>query len=119
MDMKEIKGEEYTVTVTYDPTSLTVRFEGELSLRTPEEYQPIINLLKETVVQEPETLSLDLRQLEFLNSAGISMLSRFVMTLRKQENTQVIVQGTDDIAWQTKSLKNLQRLLTTLKLEMQ
>lgn len=117
MDMKEIKGEDYRV--TYNPSSVTVSFQGELSLGSPEDYQPIVSLLKETVVEDPETLSLDLRQLEFLNSAGISMLSKFVITLRKKENTQVIVRGSDDIPWQRKSLKNLQRLLTTLKLEMQ
>lgn len=56
-------------------------------------------------------------KLGFLNSSGISMLSKFVIGLRKQKGTLLIVLGSNDQPWQGKSLQNLVRLLPGLKLE--
>ncbi len=115
MDTQEIKGEDYIV--KYDPTSETVTFIGELSLSGPSEYEPITNLLNEVAKNNPETMTINLKELSFLNSSGISMLSKFVMFLRKQKTTQLIVLGSKYQPWQGKSLQNLVRLLNTLKLE--
>lgn len=115
MNAQEIKGEDYIV--QYDPDSQTVKFEGELSLGGPNEYKPITDLLNEVVKTNPKTMSLNLRELTFLNSSGISMLSKFVMGLRKQKGTQLIVLGSNSQPWQGKSLQNLVRLLPGLKLE--
>lgn len=43
------------------------------------------------------------------------MLSKFVIHCRKN-NVKVRIQWSDAIAWQNKSLKNLQRLLPALEL---
>lgn len=115
MAAQEIKGEDYIV--KYDPESATVNFEGELSLGGPSEYEPITTLLNDVAKTNPATMTLNLRQLGFLNSSGISMLSKFVMGLRKQKGTQLIVLGSNDQPWQGKSLQNLVRLLPGLKLE--
>lgn len=113
---QEIKGEDYSVNFNAD--SCTVYFNGELSLSGSSEYTPIADLLAEIAATDPATMTLDLRALEFLNSSGISMLSKFVLGLRKKKGTQLIVLGSNDVPWQGKSLSNLERLLPELKLEL-
>ena len=112
---QEIKDKDYAV--TYDPQISTVKFSGLLSLGGPKEYKPIADLLNSIVESEPPEITLDLRELEFLNSSGISMLSKFVLGLRKKKNVQLIILGSNDMPWQGKSLKNLQKFLPSLKLQ--
>lgn len=116
MGTQEINGEDYSV--QYDPESVTVSFEGELSLGGPADYAPIVQLLDDVANQDPPTLTLNLSQLEFLNSSGISMLSKFAINMRKKKTIQVVVIGSNEIAWQAKSLQNLQKLFPALQLEL-
>ena len=111
----EVKGENYSV--TYDNETITVNFQGSLRLGGMEEYAPIVKLLNQVVDMEPEIITLDLKTLKFLNSSGISMLSKFVISVRKKKNISITVKGSQGILWQGKSLKNLQRLMPSLKLE--
>ncbi|MFS8117087.1 MAG: slr1659 superfamily regulator [Microcoleus sp.] len=117
MGIQEIKGEDYSI--HYDRESVTVSFIGELSLGGPAEYAPIVELLNEVANPEPPTITLNLKKLEFVNSSGISMLSKFVITVRKKKTIQLLVLGSNDVPWQQKSLKNLEKLLPTLKLELE
>jgi hypothetical protein len=64
-------------------------------------------------------MTLDLRNLAFVNSSGISMLSKFVLSMRKKKGVQLVVLGSNDMPWQGKSLKNLEKLLPGLKLEIE
>lgn len=116
MDVREIKGEDYTV--EYDPQQEAIAIQGELSLSGPPDYAPIADLLKEVADREPPSITLDLTQLEFLNSSGISMLSKFVIYMRKKKQTHMKVIGSNQIPWQGKSLKNFEKLLPGLKLEL-
>jgi hypothetical protein len=113
--MQEITGEDYSV--KYNPDSITFYFQGELSLGGPSEYAPIAELLNTTLAAAPPAITLNLEQLEFLNSSGISLLSKFVINARKQKTTQITVKGSKGIPWQEKSLKNLTKLLPNLQLE--
>ncbi len=117
MATQEVKGEDYIV--QFDPESVSVHFKGELSLSGSTEYAPITNLLNEVAESEPNTMTIDLRNLAFVNSSGISMLSKFVLSMRKKKGVQVVVLGSNDIPWQGKSLKNLEKLLPGLKLEIE
>ena len=117
MGIQEIKGEDYSI--KYDRESVTVCFLGELSLSGPAEYAPIVELLDEVANPEPPTITLNLKKLKFVNSSGISMLSKFVITVRKKKTIQLLVLGSNDIPWQQKSLKNLEKLLPALKLELE
>ena len=117
MAIKEIKGTDFAV--QYDPDATKVDFSGLLSLGGAKEYAPINDLLNKIVDEEPAEMTLDLRKLEFLNSSGISMLSKFVLGLRKKKGTQLIILGSEDMPWQGKSLKNLQKFLPSLKLQIQ
>lgn len=114
--MQELKSEDYKV--WYDSEESTLYCQGSLRLSGMDEYAPIIQLLNEILEEEPPVIVLNLRQLEFLNSSGISILSRFVIKVRQKKNIQMTVQGSNSIPWQKKSLKNLQRLMPSLSLEL-
>lgn len=112
----EIKTENYSV--VYDDAAQSIIFQGSLRLNGTDEYAPISNLLNDVVEQEPDKIWLNLKELDFLNSSGISLLSKFVINVRKRKNIQMVVMGAKGIPWQGKSLKNLQRLMPTLTLEL-
>jgi len=110
----EIKTKDYGV--WYDDDKATVFCTGFLRLDGSEEYQPIMDLLIATIDKNP-TMTVNLRDLEFLNSSGISMLSQFVLKVRQNGNVSLTFEGSNKILWQTKSLKNLQRLMPAIALQ--
>ncbi len=111
----EIKAEEYRI--SYNTSTTTISCQGAFRLNGTEEYAPIVQLLNDAVDQEPTTLTLNLRELEFLNSSGISVLSKFVIRVRRKQNIHMVIQGSIEIPWQEKSLKNLQRMMPSMQLE--
>lgn len=113
----EIASKNYKV--IYDEASHNIIFDGSLRLNGSAEYASISELLNNVAQKEPEKIVLDLKKLKFLNSSGISILSRFVINVRKRQNIQMLVIGAKQNPWQGKSLKNLQRLMPSLKLEME
>jgi anti-anti-sigma factor len=113
----EIRSKNYSV--VYDESSQQIVFDGSLRLNGSTEYASISDLLNHVAQQEPPKIVLDLTQLNFLNSSGISILSRFVINVRKRQNIQMIVIGAKKNPWQSKSLKNLQRLMPSLQLELE
>jgi len=113
--MSEVKGEDYRV--WYDSSSNTINCEGSLRLGGSEEYAPIVQLLEEAIASPPIDLVMNLTELEFLNSSGINMLSKFVIKARQKSGVNITVRGSEAIPWQGKSLKNLQRLMPALVLE--
>lgn len=112
----EIKTEDYRI--LYDAATATVTCEGSLRLSGMEEYAPIVQLLNDVAESEPSKIVLNLRDLEFLNSSGINMLSKFAIKVRQKGDIQMVVQGSQDIPWQGKSLRNLLRLMPSLQLEL-
>lgn len=113
----EIKTEDYSIQC--DPATATVSFQGALRPSGADECAPITQMLNAVADEEPPIIALNLRELEFLNSSGIGMLSKFVIKVRQKENVGMVIQGSQAIPWQRKSLKNLQRLMPALKLELE
>lgn len=113
----EIQTKDYSI--EYDRATQTVTCCGSFRLSQMEEYAPIVELLNAVTDSEPNTITLDLRKLEFLNSSGINIVSKFVIKVRQQKNIQILVKGSKQIPWQGKSLKNLQRLMPSLHLELE
>ncbi len=111
----DIQGEGYEV--SYDADSATVVCSGSFRL-TGGDYAPITDLLSEVADAKPPRITLDLRELRFLNSSGINTFSKFVIRVRKLAASAVLVRGSSAHTWQGKSLKNLQRLKKDLVLEM-
>ncbi len=110
----EITTTEYSV--KYEPEEDTIYLQGTLRLNG-KEYQPIMQLLEQVTALEPVLIKLNLRQLKALNSSGISMLGRFVFAMNKKQKIQLILEGSQEIAWQEKWGKNFQLLMPSLTLE--
>jgi anti-anti-sigma factor len=110
----EITTEDYRI--YFDEDQKIVYFRGFLRLEGMKEYQPIMDTLLKILTEYP-SIVINLEALEFLNSSGISMLSMFVMKVRGQEGKTLTFKGSKNILWQTKSLRNLQRLMPNLTLE--
>ncbi len=113
--MQEIKGDDYTV--TYNPDQATITFKGLLRLQGLPAYAPITNLLNDLVDRNPEKITLSLRELTFLNSSGIDMLLKFVIKVRKQKASQLLILVSEEVPWHKKSLNNLQKLMPGLELK--
>jgi hypothetical protein len=110
----EVEGTNYRV--TYVPAIATIFFHGVLRLRGMNEYDPIGQLLGDVVAGAPAIITLNLRDLQFLNSSGINILFQFVIKIREQNRSKLTVLGSEEIPWQKKSLPNLQRLMADVQL---
>jgi hypothetical protein len=113
----EIKTEDYSV--THNSETATVVCKGSLLLSSAEEYMPILQLLNNAAEQNPTAFTLDVKELEFLNSSGINMFTKFVIGVRKKTDWQITAVGYEDIPWQVRFLKNLQRLLPALTIKLE
>ena len=114
--MKNLNGESFEV--RREENNSTVVFKGALRLSGSEDYAPILDLLKETLVTPAAQIVLDLRELDFLNSSGITMFSRFVIDARDCAGINLEILASEAIPWHARSLKNLQRLMPALSIRM-
>ena len=111
----EIKETDYQA--NYDPDTQTVTLAGIMRLHG-NDYNEVVKLLHNCVIQQSDTVTLDARKLEFLNSSGINHLLQFAVKLRNQSPaTELIVKGSSQIPWQQKSLKNMHTLNRKVVLE--
>lgn len=107
---------EHEAVVTFSPETATVRFSGALRLANVKAYDDVTKLLGEAAAQVSGPLTLDFKELRFLNSSGITALSVFVVGARKAGKPQLRLVGAKVNAWQQKSLANFQRLWTDIPL---
>ncbi|MBN1875084.1 MAG: hypothetical protein JXA33_12700 [Anaerolineae bacterium] len=119
MTVQEINGEGYTV--EYNDGTHAVQLMGTIRLQTTDEYAPLTQLLQKAHddTGAADTLRLDFRQLQFLNSSGINMISKFVIAARKQNKINLVILGNQEIYWQKKSLSNLQKLWPKIQIDIQ
>lgn len=101
--------------LNYDPIQGNIALSGNLRLQGAQAYQEIMDVLEQASATHQELL-LDLRGLEFLNSSGINMLAKFVISMRQHDDKILTIYGSNRHTWQRRSLFNLQRLMPTLHL---
>ena len=109
----QVTGENYQA--EYDEEAHTIFLRGNFRLNGLDEYRPVMDALLEALAGS-NPLTVDVMRLDFLNSSGIAILSKFVIEARKNDATLLIFNANEDITWQSKSLKNLQRLMPSLAL---
>lgn len=103
-----------TIKVTFDESAKTLHCMGTLRLLGSEEYTPIENLFNSIINSNHPALILNVANLQFLNSSGINVISRFVIKIRNLKTTDMTIIGTSKYPWQLKSLQNLKRLMPSL-----
>ncbi|EIJ41505.1 hypothetical protein BegalDRAFT_0589 [Beggiatoa alba B18LD] len=113
----QIKTDDYDI--TFDATTHVIICKGSLLLSGSDEYAPLLELMNQAAEQPIEELTLDVRGLEFLNSSGINTMTKFVINVRNKKNLQLAVIGYEQVPWQVRLLKNLQRLMPTLTLQLE
>ena len=114
--MNVIEDENYKV--SHQSKDDLVVFTGTLRLGGMAEYAPIVECLQQAI-SETDSLTLSLKDLDFLNSSGIAMLSKFVISARNKEGFKLSIIGSSETPWQGKSLNNLQRLMPSLLLTLE
>lgn len=115
MQVIEIKTDDYHI--LYQPETQTLYLEGLLREGAIADYKSIEMLLNELLIKNLPILNLNLQNLHFIDSSAISLLSRFIIGIRKQKNTQLQLQGSTQHSWQKKTCENWRRLLPTLSLD--
>lgn len=111
----EIKNLKYSI--EYDNQTETIYLNGKLRfIQTDSEFYEIADLFRRIIEEEPPQVIVNLERLEFLNSLGISMISKFVIKIRNKKSIHVIVKASNTISWQRKSLVNLQRIMPSLEI---
>ena len=135
--MIEINGNSYHV--TYVPETHTIAVRGVLRLYGTDGYidghelarnrgeaaetdvptggyASIMKLLLNILSEKPAEIILDLRELQFVNSSGINIFSKFAVKLGEQERSHLTIRGNQKLSWQSNVFTNLKTILPTLTL---
>ncbi len=101
--MKNINGESFEIRLEDDNS--TVFFKGALRLSGMDDYAPILEMLKETLISPAAPIVL-------------TMFSRFVIEARDHAGINLQVLASEAVPWHARSLKNLQRLMPSLNIRL-
>ena len=106
-----------TYTVSYDEVTVTAIFEGVLRLQNVEEGEPITLLLNELAATAPDVINLDFVQLQLMNSTGLSILIKFMVVMREQNTSKVILRASEKHFWQQDLIRGLQQFMPGSELQ--
>ncbi|MGM0532393.1 MAG: slr1659 superfamily regulator [Bacteroidota bacterium] len=103
--------------LNYDKSQNTIVIEGSMRLANLSEYEVVSDFLNKVVEQANNSLKIDLKNLQFLNSSGITTFSMFILSCKKQGKPKLKIFGSNEISWQEKSLRNFKKLWDDVEVE--
>lgn len=108
----QVQGNKYQV--TYNSQTAAVACQGILDLRGKDGYKEIADMFENVLNQHDVStgITLDVRELEFLNSSGITTLGGFIIKLRKKGGIGLTVRCASKHSWQERSMKGLEKLMS-------
>lgn len=107
-----IETKEYALECADDNTGAALS--GSLRLASPAAYEEAFGPIKRALAVSTN-FKLDLSSLNFMNSSGITGLSRIVLAARSG-NKELTIVVNEQVAWQKKTITSLQKLYPKLKL---
>lgn len=113
--MMELSNTDYRL--HYDEPANTLHFSGHLRSVDAETFLQAEALLARAATCSRLSMIWDLRELEDINSAGLGVLYRFVAALRDNRDYTLKVHASSRIAWQSKALPNLKKLMPWVQLK--
>jgi hypothetical protein len=90
------------------------KISGVLRLATPAAYEHALAPIRQHLAATTGVYTLDVAQLTFMNSSGITGLSRIVMLARSDSREMMIIVS-DTVPWQRKTFSSLQKLYPKLQ----
>lgn len=107
--------EKNDMTMVVDDHSAVLR--GTLQLQSVRAYEQLLSPISEAIDKAEGTFTLDLRQLEFVNSSAVTALARLVL-LARQRGLQMTLRGSGSLRWQRATLATLGRLYQNTTVEL-
>tara|TARA_B100000131_G_C18048437_1_gene585375 strand:+ start:63 stop:401 length:339 start_codon:yes stop_codon:yes gene_type:complete len=89
---------------------------GSMRLPSPLSYDQPFSLIKKALNESTDILNINLTELEYLNSSGITSLARIIIQARKDNKSLKLIIN-KNIPWQNKTLSSLQNLWEKLYIE--
>ncbi|MCC5813633.1 MAG: hypothetical protein JJT78_02675 [Leptospira sp.] len=111
----EVKTEEYSA--YYDPAEKKVVMTGSMRLQNLASYEEIKKVLKTGIENTNDQMTVDIQNLNFMNSSGITTLSLFLIECRNKKYTPVRILGSAKVSWQIKTVLNFKKLWVDLVLD--
>ena len=102
-------------TIDYNGHEATLR--GVLRLPSPTSYDAPFDVLHQAVTSTDDPFVVDISDVRFMNSSGITAMSRLVL-LARSEHKSLVLRGAKSVAWQRKTLRSLGRLYDGLRIEL-
>jgi len=103
--------------ITYNPETGIIVCSGRLGFWDREAYAHIAEFFKNITQSKAQNIILDIRELQFLSTPGITTLGGFIINVREKGESRLKILGSGQHPWQTRILKRLKNFMPDMKLE--
>lgn len=123
MDRILIMAKKNKYSIKYDSVNKIIFFEGSLLL-TSDQYKEILESFSTIYLNIKENndncILLDIVNLKFLNSSGISMLTSYLMSyMTEHDDITIIIKISKIYSWQNKLCINLKRIIPQIEINIE
>ena len=108
------KTEDYQIILSED--NKHIHISGVLRLQSPASYEEPFQCIKDGLVSSSEVFTIDISELQFLNSSGVSSLARLILFARTSDK-EIKMICNSDTPWQKKTISSLIKLYDKLDIQ--